>query len=97
MGRSITEINFNKKTAGVRLLEWTPAVFLIVIWIGSSGRIWYWNQYFQMKPVVTGADMHGIHEFEKGSIDDAGYGNPMFLAIYGFHFLCNDVNKKGAT
>ena len=42
-------------------------------------------------------DMHGIHEFEKGSIDDAGYGNPMFLAIYGFHFLCNDVNKKGAT
>ena len=34
-----------------------------------------------MKPVVTGADMHGIHEFEKGSIDDAGYGNPMFLAI----------------
>ena len=38
-----------------------------------------------MKPVVTGADIHGIHEFEKGSIDDAGYGNPMFLAIYGFH------------
>ena len=50
-----------------------------------------------MKPVVTGADIHGIHEFEKGSIDDAGYGNPMFLAIYGFHFLCNDVNKRGAT
>ena len=50
-----------------------------------------------MKPVVTGAGIHGIHEFEKGSIDDAGYGNPMFLAIYGFHFLCNDVNKRGAT
>ena len=27
----------------------------------------------------------------------SGYGNPMFLAIYGFHFLCNDVNKRGAT
>ena len=55
------------------------------------------NQYFQMKQVVTGAEIQGNHEFEKGSIDDAGYGNPMFLAIYGFHFLCNDVNKRGAT
>lgn len=50
-----------------------------------------------MKPVVTGADIHGIHEFEKGSIDDAGYGNPMFLAIYGFHFYVIMANKKGAT
>ena len=47
-----------------------------------------------MKPVVTGADIHGIHEFEKGSIDDAGYGNPMFLAIYGFHFYVIMQTKK---
>ena len=53
-----------------------------------------------MKPVVTGADMHGIHEFEKGSIDDAGYGNPTFKKLQitlSYLVTAGELNKEGAA